>query len=253
MRGLSPGQQRNAYEERLDYRLAHADTSAMILDPKDFCGLMASECFDIVKCMLYSRSASLSCRQCPTRYPLEKTGEAIWSVRGTKMATVGTCEKCEQHKTLVAGNQCHRCKYGDWKDFSKSQVLNLLSNGKVRTRKSPAKPSLGPTGPTSSTGEVQTLQGVLEGAKILTDFSKDQPLFEKILLSAKKSRRPAGDHVLHLIEKGLNNDHSEISSNLIKIIDKIRRYPLPEGSPKEVYAKTLDLITIRLEEYIEGL
>ena len=156
------------------------------------------------------------------------------------MSTVGTCEKCEQHKTLVAGNQCHRCKYGDWKDFSKSKVLALLSEGKVRTRKSPAKPSIEASPPSA-------LSTALEGAKILTDFSKDQPLFEKILVSAKKSRRPAGDHVLHLIEKGLNGEFGP----LLKIIDHVRKYPIPNGSPREVFQSTLDLIQHRVTELQE--
>ena len=236
MRGLTRGQAKNL--EELDYRLVTDSYDAMVLDPKDFCGLMASECFKIEKCVLYSRSASLSCRECPTRYPLEDTKNAIWTVRGTRMATQGTCEKCEQDKTLVAANQCHRCKYGDWKDLSKSEVLKLIAGGNVRMRKK-LPPPVEPKPP---------LQEALEGAKVLTDFSKDQPLFEKILESARRSRRPAGQEVLHLLDTALNSGSGIPSKKLLKIVDRIRTYPVPNGSPKEVFQAALDMVSNRIQE-----
>lgn len=239
MRGLSREQFKRAGD--VDYRLSTDSHSAVVLDPKDFCGLMATQCFDIVKCMLYSRSGSLSCRRCPTRYPLARTKDVIWSIRGSRMATQGICSKCEQNKTLVAGGQCHRCKYGDWKNLSKTEVLKLLGSGSVRVRKNTATiPKVEPT----------PLQKALTESAIMLDFSKDQELFTRILESAKRSRRPAGQETLYLLEQAIEKSNSGLDK-LKKIVDKVRKYPIPEGSPREVFAKTLGLISLRIDELLE--
>lgn len=246
MRGLSRHQFVKAGEERLEYRLVSDDPSSMVLDPKHICELMASECFDIVKCMHYSRSASLTCRECPTRFDLAVTKDAVWTFRGTKMSTQGICSKCEKEKTLVAGGQCHRCKYGDWKDLSKTEVLRLISSGSVRPRKSTAIVRPQKQAPVAE-GQKGLLEETLEGAKILMDFAKEPALFEKILESAKRERRPAGQHALTLLERGLTGEFG----SLLKIIERVRKYPIPEGSPREVFQKTLDLISLRIEELQE--
>ena len=246
-----------------------------ILDPKLVCELMAEEAFDLDRCAAYSRSGSFTCTKCPCRYPLQSTKEIIWTPRGVKMANEGTCTKCKQYKTIIAKQQCHRCLYGSWKDLSAGDVARILEAGgggkrgpgkKQSVKQIPTRESLGVrTGGTGDPGDEipihtppQQKRNVsladLTEHGILLDFSKDTDLFTRILESAKRNRRPAGQEVLYLLEKALQRgmDGTSVSvPAVVKVLAKIKNYPIPEGSPKQVYDKTVDVAILRVQEMVE--
>lgn len=102
--------------------------------------------------------------------------------------------------------------------------------------------------------EAEEAKKNLQKEGIILEFHDDANLFNRILESARRNRRPAGSEVLYLLEqavdRGLAGESVSIDK-VLKIISKVKNYPIPEGSPKDVFAKALEIISLRLQELKE--
>lgn len=241
-------------------------------DPGMRCWLMARELFTEAKCVSLARSGSKSCMRCGKRPSLRTVAEVRkekWS-----MAKEGTCGKCGLRRTLVAKGLCQRCNYGDWKHLSREEVLMILAKGTVRVRGQQTSAAAPPKSDDVGHGDEakdQLLSGAANPAfaGLLSMMSNgsgkdfvylyfrtesDSNLYQRILEQASRNRRDPGDEILDLAERALNigavGATVEIGQ-LKKVVERMKSYPIPAGSPREVFGQTLDMVLVRLGE-MEG-
>ena len=225
MRGLTREQFRDAADERLDYRKSVGRETG--------CTLMATDAFDLIKCKYYSRSGSRSCIVCHHHYGYEKVGDPF-------MSTVGTCSKCLQPRSIVNKKkcQCQECCYGKYKNMTSEQVIELRSKSPKASVRHSAIPIENRKARAIAAESVLIAPSDVE---IYIDFKNDKELLESIRARAKKTRRPLGDEILFLLE---NNPIEIIRDG----IEQLRKYPIPEGSPREVFQKAFDMVHAKLSE-----
>ena len=84
---------------------------------------------------------------------------------------------------------------------------------------------------------------------------EDSTILDKIYEASRRNRRSIEQEILFILSRGLNNTSStkeEATINKVKTIcQKMKNYPIPDGSPKEVFSKTLDTLILRLNELME--
>jgi len=86
---------------------------------------------------------------------------------------------------------------------------------------------------------------------IVLRTTEDSQLYERVLEMARRNRRGAGDEMLHLvqtaIEQGMDGNRVEVGK-IRKIVERMKGYPVPNGSTKEVFQATLQMVMERLAE-----
>ena len=240
-----------------------------VRDPHMPCRLMSRERWTSGKCRAYAFSGSRTCQDCWCRPDLvtvvdphriaELVGHPMITLQQFKqreelsMSKQGICAKCEEPRTIVAHGMCTGCNYGPNKDLTKEQVLAKRAEGKGRRWPSGSTTPLPPVG--SARQRVgASLPAESEGILISLKTSEDNRLYDRILERAKKNRREPGEELLTLAEtaldSGLASDKVEISK-LRKIIERMKTYPVPNGSPKEVFGEAFNMMLTRLDE-MEG-
>lgn len=243
-----------------------------VRDPGMPCRLMARERWTEGKCKSYAHSGSKTCMECyhrpallkvgdPWRVPSEAmrttlTGERIKLREELSMAKIGICAKCDEERTIVAKGMCTGCNYGPNKDLTREQVLEKKAAGAIRTRKTAVKSGGAPLPPFDATQlrtsgtEVPAGQGIL----ILLRGNDDNRLYQRIMERARKNRREPGDELLALAEASLDNGNGTEKVEIGKIrniVERMSRYPVPNGSAKEVFVEAFNMMLIRLDE-MEG-
>jgi ribosomal protein L37E len=184
------------------------------------------------------------------------TGERIKLREELSMAKTGICAKCDEERTIVAKGMCTACNYGPNKDLTREQVLEKKAAGTIRTRKPAVKSGGAQLPPFDATQlrtcgtEVPAGQGIL----ILLRGNDDNRLYQRIMERARKNRREPGDELLALAEASLDNGNGTEKVEIGKIrniVERMSRYPVPNGSAKEVFVEAFNMMLIRLDE-MEG-
>jgi len=259
---LSKGQERIAHsvDERLAETILNLHGSAAEILCNEFveiCTLMAMHKFTVEKCRDYTRSGSRTCMACRWHYDLRTIEE---SKREGVMSAVKICAKCELERNLVAKGKCQRCNYGDWKDISKEDLLEMIKNGTVQIRgkaiavehKSlPAKQQELPVQPVKK-DEGNSNQPP-ESYSLRIFAPEDDELFMQIEELAFKNKREPEHEILVLLHSAVKNAKttSVPIPKLLKVMESCKNYPVPSGSPREVFAATIDMMAVRIKEFAE--
>ena len=261
---LSKGQERIAHS--VDERLAETilnlhGSSAEILCNEfvEICTLMAMHKFTVEKCRDYTRSGSRTCMACRWHYDLRTIEE---SKREGVMSAVKICAKCELERNLVAKGKCQRCNYGDWKDISKEDLLEMIKNGTVQIRgKSseskqlplPSQQQQPAPAVTAEEKKKQELDKTPTAYSLKIFAPEDDDLFMQIEELAFKNKREPEHEILVLLHSAVKNAKttSVPIPKLLKVMESCKNYPVPSGSPREVFAATIDMMAVRIKEFAE--
>jgi hypothetical protein len=264
-RGLTTGQAKVAANASRDIAgmVMGRSYSAVMYDPYMRCMLMGKEVWTARRCQSSLSSGSPTCLTCWARPELRrvkdpkaafldrvvinitleqiKMREAIMS--GNNGNYRGTCSKCGRERTIVhvGREECSACCYGNFKDLTREEVLAALTSGKRQyNRKVPF--------PTQHKSEQPNMDGVMVVAFRSED---DKLLYSRILERARRNRREPGEELLTLAEtsldSGVSTDKVEVGK-LRKIMERMQGYPVPVGSPKEVFAEAFNMMIARLDE-----
>lgn len=168
----------------------------------------------------------------------------------------GICAKCGEERALQAKKMCFKCNYGEYKDLTKEDIQKMKDEGTwtarpYKSRKTSKKADSPAQEPLQYTPPLSQAKGVIQ---INIRSREDNELYDRILELSRKNRRGPGEEMLALAERALNNGASEGKveiGKIKKIVERMQLYPIPEGSPKEVFRKAFDMMLIRLDEMSE--